>query len=107
CKPVLTHLAVEDLSRLTPPPLPPFTCPFQNKQVLDLVTIPNAFANIGSEVYRRCRFLAGDWSVLLEHLKEQCYDFILTSETIYSSATYQDLIEIFKKSLKPHGLMYP
>ncbi|CAN8020991.1 unnamed protein product [Ixodes persulcatus] len=76
-----------------------------NKQVLDLVTIPNAFANIGSEVYRRCRFLAGDWSVLLEHLKEQCYDFILTSETIYSSATYQDLIGIFKKSLKPHGLI--
>uniref|UniRef100_A0A6B0V5J4 Uncharacterized protein n=1 Tax=Ixodes ricinus TaxID=34613 RepID=A0A6B0V5J4_IXORI len=77
----------------------------ENKQVLDLVTIPNAFANIGSEVYRRCRFLAGDWSLLLEHLKEQCYDFILTSETIYSSATYQDLIRIFKKSLKPHGLI--
>ncbi|CAN7996382.1 unnamed protein product [Ixodes hexagonus] len=76
-----------------------------NKQVLDLVTIPNAFANIGSEVHRRCRFFAGDWSVLLEHLGEQCYDFILTSETIYSGATYGDLIRIFKKSSKPHGLI--
>lgn len=74
-----------------------------NKEVLQLVTIPNAFANIGSRVKKRCRFFAGDWSALADHIKSEQYDLILTSETIYSTASYQSLITILKKAIKCNG----
>lgn len=74
-----------------------------NKEVLQLVTIPNAFANIGSRVKKRCRFFAGDWSALADHIKSEQYDLILTSETIYSTASYQSLITILKKAIKHNG----
>lgn len=74
-----------------------------NKEVLQLVTIPNAFANIGSRVKKRCRFFAGDWSALPDHVKSEQYDLILTSETIYSTASYQSLITILKKAIKCNG----
>lgn len=74
-----------------------------NKEVLQLVTIPNAFANIRSRVNEWCRFFAGDWSALADHIKSEQYDLILTSETIYSTATYQSLITILKKAVKHNG----
>lgn len=76
-----------------------------NRQVLELVTIPNAFDNINEKVYAKCRFMAGDWSTVLDHLEECRYDIILTSETIYNTEGYQNLIKIFKRSLKNDGIV--
>ncbi|XP_064454755.1 histidine protein methyltransferase 1 homolog [Ornithodoros turicata] len=74
-----------------------------NREVLELVTVPNAFANLGKDTYRQCRFFAGDWSDLLCHLKGKRYDLILTSETIYNPANYGQLLAIFAGCLKSTG----
>ncbi|XP_037563784.1 histidine protein methyltransferase 1 homolog [Dermacentor silvarum] len=76
-----------------------------NKQVLDLITIPNAFANIGARVKKRCHFFAGDWSALVDNILPAQYDFILTSETIYNTASYQSLIAVLKKAIKHTGIV--
>ncbi|KAK8763930.1 hypothetical protein V5799_033463 [Amblyomma americanum] len=76
-----------------------------NKQVLELITIPNAFANIGARVNKRCRFFAGDWSALKDNIAPSQYDLILTSETIYSTSSYQSLIAVLKKAIKRTGFV--
>uniref|UniRef100_A0A1E1XIP7 protein-histidine N-methyltransferase n=1 Tax=Amblyomma aureolatum TaxID=187763 RepID=A0A1E1XIP7_9ACAR len=76
-----------------------------NKQVLELITIPNAFANIGARVNKRCRFFAGDWSNLEDNIAPSQYDLILTSETIYSTSSYQSLIAVLKKAVKRSGFV--
>lgn len=74
-----------------------------NREVLELITVPNAFANLGKDVYKQCRFFAGDWSALPAKLAEKSYDIILTSETIYKPTSYQDLLRIFARCLKDSG----
>ncbi|KAH6938279.1 hypothetical protein HPB50_008326 [Hyalomma asiaticum] len=76
-----------------------------NKEVLELITIPNAFSNIGSRVKRRCHFFAGDWSALADNIAPGIYDFILTSETIYNTTSYQSLIAVLKKAIKQTGIV--
>uniref|UniRef100_A0A023GKN9 protein-histidine N-methyltransferase n=1 Tax=Amblyomma triste TaxID=251400 RepID=A0A023GKN9_AMBTT len=76
-----------------------------NKQVLELITIPNAFANIGARVKKRCRFFAGDWSALEDNIAPSQYDVILTSETIYSTSSYKSLIAVLKKAVKRTGFI--
>ncbi|KAL3238539.1 hypothetical protein MRX96_048082 [Rhipicephalus microplus] len=79
----------------------------QNKQVLELITIPNAFSNIGTRVKKRCHFYAGDWSALADNIAHSKYDFILTSETIYNTTSYPSLIAVLKKAIKRTGIVYP
>lgn len=76
-----------------------------NKEVLELITIPNAFSNIGARVKKRCHFFAGDWSALVDNITPGIYDFILTSETIYNTTSYQSLIAVLKKAIKPTGIV--
>ncbi|XP_037291990.2 histidine protein methyltransferase 1 homolog [Rhipicephalus microplus] len=76
-----------------------------NKQVLELITIPNAFSNIGIRVKKRCHFYAGDWSALADNIAPSKYDFILTSETIYNTTSYPSLIAVLKKAIKHTGVV--
>lgn len=85
---------------------------FQNKEVIECVTIPNVFLNIENEDDNRinihkCKFFCGDWTSFNRILtKSDMYDVIVTSETIYNSYNYSKLIDIFLKRLKPEGTVY-
>ncbi|KAK1166526.1 hypothetical protein AOXY_G13182, partial [Acipenser oxyrinchus oxyrinchus] len=58
----------------------------------------------------RCRFSSGDWASFLPHVLSSepllQYDFIFTSETIYNTAYYPSLHEVFLQLLAPAGLVY-
>ncbi|MBN3295828.1 MET18 methyltransferase, partial [Amia calva] len=58
----------------------------------------------------RCRFFSGDWEsflpLVLSSDPPPQYDFILTSETIYNTAYYPALHNVFHKLLSPEGLVY-
>lgn len=49
------------------------------------------------------QYLAGDWSKLDEFLGKEEYDVILTSDTIYSTASQDKLYAIIKHCLKRKG----
>ncbi|XP_078599976.1 histidine protein methyltransferase 1 homolog [Branchiostoma floridae x Branchiostoma japonicum] len=84
-----------------------------NEEVLQTVTIPNVSLNRGTGVdAARCKFFAGDWSGVQKLLTEEFkstsdkYDVILTSETIYNTASYQKLHDLMKSVLAPNGTVY-
>ncbi|KAL4640213.1 hypothetical protein GN956_G12652 [Arapaima gigas] len=58
----------------------------------------------------KCRFFSGDWTCFLQLVLDSelqlQYDLILTSETIYNTAYYPALHEVFHKLLAPNGLVY-
>nr|SVE70021.1 EOG090X0C09 [Eubosmina coregoni] len=81
-----------------------------NSEVLELVTIPNVLLNIDGnkpeqlDNTNKLKFFAGDWGSLCGKLG--VYDVVLTSETIYSPANYNKLINIFNTVLKKTGVIY-
>lgn len=84
---------------------------FQNKEVLEYVTIPNVLLNIDenerSTEIKRCQFYSGDWESFNEKLdKTQSFDLILTSETIYNTNNYEKLLKIFIDRLSQDGTVY-
>ena len=52
------------------------------------------------------QFISGPWSRLSDHLSGETFDLILTSETIYSEASYGQLIDVIDKSLSADGLVW-
>lgn len=82
---------------------------FQNKTVLQHITIPNVLVNTKSisTLKEKCRFYSGDWSNYVSKTNEdEKFDFILTSETIYNVQNYEKLINCIKTKLKPSGICY-
>lgn len=85
---------------------------FQNKEVLEHVTIPNVLLNIEEEedrpnVMERCKFYSGDWDSFNGKLpSNEVYDVILTSETIYNESNYKKLISLFVDRLSKDGVAY-
>lgn len=79
---------------------------FQNTEVLTTFTIPNVAKNC---VQSNVKFFSGDWGSFHDcHLlKDVCYDYILSSETLYNTKNYSKLYKIFTEKLKPDGEMYP
>lgn len=85
-----------------------------NHQVLQECTIFNTFLNyplLGEKErgWTDCGFFSGDWrdDALLTLLERQSYDIILTSDTIYSSASMVPLLSIIKGLLRPpHGVAF-
>ncbi|XP_062549303.1 histidine protein methyltransferase 1 homolog [Armigeres subalbatus] len=84
-----------------------------NREVLEKVTVKNYSCNCrgsAGEAEERMsddaevEFFSGDWSSFVDHVEHQ-YDVIVTSETIYSSDNYAKLINLFKKKLKPTGVI--
>ncbi|KAI8322471.1 hypothetical protein GQ54DRAFT_259920 [Martensiomyces pterosporus] len=85
-----------------------------NKDVLELVTIPNVLANTtlqpedgtaGDKLFTEddtetCEidFVAGDWTRIEEEVRRQerehSFDLVLTSETIYESTSYRKLHDL-------------
>ncbi|KAI7828434.1 hypothetical protein BX661DRAFT_143013 [Kickxella alabastrina] len=92
-----------------------------NRDVLELVTMPNVLVNtvlspaggsMGDEIhadddtetceididFRRTQFVAGDWSNIEEELRRQgrehSFDLVLTSETIYDTDSYKRLHDL-------------
>ncbi|KAK8763933.1 hypothetical protein V5799_033460 [Amblyomma americanum] len=53
------------------------------------------------------RFQESDWSALKDNIAPSQYDLILTSETIYSTSSYESLIAVLKKAIKRTGFVYP
>lgn len=81
---------------------------FQNKEVIELVTIPNVCLNADEEdkdiSTEKCRFYSGDWEKFSQLIgEERKYDLILTSETIYNPSNYNKLAEFFLKHLSADG----
>eukprot|EP00054_Salpingoeca_dolichothecata_P035197 m.4778 g.4778 ORF g.4778 m.4778 type:complete len:284 (-) comp5171_c0_seq1:52-903(-) len=75
-----------------------------NEEVVRSVTIPNARLNVDTEGMKRCKFFAGDWSLLKDPLStEGQFDLILTAETIYHDKTQETLIDLMQHCLKPTG----
>ena len=74
-----------------------------NSEVLDCITIPSLICNGGKfgtnqTIENRCRFYSGDWSQLPSILpsSKQCYDVILTSETIYCPTSQPRLLSALR-----------
>lgn len=85
---------------------------FQNKEILEHVTIQNVLLNIEDEDLRqseiqKCKFYSGDWESFNDTLSEhEKYDVILTSETIYNPNNYNKLIKLFEQRLNNVGVIY-
>ena len=103
-----------------------------NEDVIRCVTIPNVLLNLQQlrgiqecesnskpamyhflqKARQNCRFFCGDWGSVVDFInpalsKEMMYDYILTSETIYSVSSYCKLYNFIKKHLKkPEGVVY-
>lgn len=72
-----------------------------NKEVLTNTTMSNVLLNC-KEKLNVCKYYSGDWKSFTM-FKEDTYDLILTSETIYNVNNYEKLIKLFEKKLKPSG----
>ncbi|KAJ3122912.1 hypothetical protein HK098_002358 [Nowakowskiella sp. JEL0407] len=92
-----------------------------NEQVIQLVTIPNVLVNNPMQpvfitsnlaevdfqnvvVPPNVHFWAGDWENLTGKLPKK-FDFILTSETIYSLESHTSLLSFLKSTLSPSGII--
>ncbi|XP_044755264.1 histidine protein methyltransferase 1 homolog [Coccinella septempunctata] len=90
-------------------------CYFQdyNDEVLRYVTYPNIKANLENIPqfdFNRCKFFCGDWLSFSElwqkeYSPEDKFDYIFTSETIYSPNNYMKLHNIFQNLLSPSGVI--
>ncbi|XP_048842665.1 histidine protein methyltransferase 1 homolog [Brienomyrus brachyistius] len=60
--------------------------------------------------FAKCRFFSGDWAAFLPLMVSRDtapkYDIILTSETIYNTAYYAALHQVFHKLLDSDGVIY-
>ncbi|XP_015201712.2 histidine protein methyltransferase 1 homolog [Lepisosteus oculatus] len=105
-----------------------------NSTVIEALTLPNVLLNIEEEEEEgegkssspspkrratglqtraelaRCRFFSGDWAsfltLLLSSGPPPKYDMILTSETIYNTASYPALHAVLSQLLAPVGQVY-
>lgn len=71
-----------------------------NQNVLETVTLPNILLNAPEVDLKHLKFFHGNWNGLIGKLPENCFDLILTSETIYRAESYEILLKIFLYSLK-------
>lgn len=63
--------------------------------------------NLSHDDFEKCAFYSGDWESLRKLTEnEKKYDVILTSETIYSPASYSKLLNFFKTRLSNDGIIY-
>ena len=90
-----------------------------NPEVIKFVTIPNALLNewngsetqTGTSLASKCRFFTGDWDNFTTLVKSSessainvlSYDVILTSETIYSTASQPKLLATLKQLVNPES----
>ena len=76
-----------------------------NVEVLEEVTAPNVMINCPT-ITSKPRYFCGDWGSLPNVAGESCYDFILTSETIYATESVGRLLSCIRALLKPTGVAY-
>nr|CAH7768033.1 unnamed protein product [Callosobruchus chinensis] len=89
------------------------TCYFQdyNEDVLQYFTIPNILVN-DKQLLERSKFYSGDWesfanNMVSDSLPEgEKFDYIFTSETVYSTHSYPKLHKVFESLLKDDGKVY-
>lgn len=95
-----------------------------NEDVIKMVTIPNVGLNLsfskGEKLTNlddvpvnrnqliaesKTQFISGDWSKM-DNLNtgNQAFDLILTSETIYSASSHQQLLNAMAQNLRPDGI---
>jgi len=85
-----------------------------NKEVLLYLTIPAVKSNVaaqaeaGKEVTGTVEYMAGDWTLVQENLeeREQQYDVILTTDTLYCTTAHAALCSLIKATLAPGGAAY-
>ncbi|KAG5874411.1 hypothetical protein JTB14_033168 [Gonioctena quinquepunctata] len=85
-------------------------CWFQdyNTDVIQYLTVPNILLN-SRDALRHCKCFSGDWGSfadLVEADGTRKFDYILTSETIYSTESYEKLHKVFEKLLKKEGVIF-
>ena len=75
-----------------------------NREVIDCVSIPNAWKNLGATDH--CTFLYGDWDALRlqGNLLNQGYDIVLAAETVYSVETTNAFLRTLEHCVKVGGL---
>lgn len=84
---------------------------FQNVEVLNFLTIPNAIANFDAEfLSSRVRFFGGSWNSMNDFLRKNKeegqnleFDVILSSETIYNTEYLEDFINLVDSCLSRNG----
>jgi hypothetical protein len=85
--------------------------------VLEELTIPNVEANLARHlasspleapaVEGAVRYLAGDWGLLDPLLPPRSFNLVLTTDTIYSTASQPKLFALIKHvSLRKSGMQY-
>lgn len=79
---------------------------FQNSEVIDYITVPNALLNFSEEDILACRFFSGDWTSFGEMIESENthYDLILSSETIYNLDYFPKFLGVIKKTLGNGGM---
>jgi len=76
-----------------------------NSEVLLRQTMHNVKLNVKlNDNNRQVFYMAGDWNSCVESLGTYKFDFILASETIYSTDTFAVHAEIFNQCLSPTGI---
>lgn len=89
-------------------------CTFQdyNVEVLKYFTIPNVMLNdekYSQNYLKSSSFYSGDWNYFVDTInlkRNQKFDYILTSETIYNRNSYEKLHSTFQNLLKKDGVIY-
>lgn len=79
--------------------------------MLQKFTIPNVALSCEErekpDDISKCTFYSGDWNSFKDFTsKEEKYDTILTSETIYNPQNYSKLVNLFKTRLRKDGRVY-
>ncbi|KAG8183815.1 hypothetical protein JTE90_027740 [Oedothorax gibbosus] len=86
-----------------------------NSEVLECVTAPNVILNTIEEektsVSKKCQFICGDWQQMKHKYfcgkqKNNKYDYIITSETLYEKCNHRKLLDLMKAALKLDGIIY-
>lgn len=87
------------------------SCIFQdyNTEVLQYITIPNVQVN-DDKYIDKSKFYSGDWQSFVDLFtkenKEEKFDYIFTSETIYNTENHSKLHNVFQETLKKDGEIY-
>lgn len=81
---------------------------FQNKSVLQHITIPNVLLNLDNnqQINSRAKFFSGDWLNYITLNNATKFDYILTSETIYNPENYLKIVKTLKEKLNANGVCY-
>ncbi|GAM25126.1 hypothetical protein SAMD00019534_083010 [Acytostelium subglobosum LB1] len=77
-----------------------------NHEVIKTLTIPNVIVNSNAAIQtlHQPRFISGDWKHVNQLLKDEKFDIILASDTLYSIQSFRKQIDLINDHLDSGGI---